>query len=267
MTDASRIEGAQETSYKQVVDDVLVTLTAAHVTQKTSDSKQSSSVPSDFANQFLFLDRAPPSDHDVASMMNVTVTHEVPSTHITSLPTVPITVILDTSTAAATTIPPTTPMISSLPLQSTPTSTPTTKSTTTSIPALHDFSSLFGFDQRVSTLEKELSQFKQSYTAEFEKKSKAERRAYIDLVENSVKDIIKDEVKKQLPKILPKEVSDFATPVIQSNVVEYFENVVLAQSSSQPKFTYEKTKSDSRNNLVPADALDTLPQRNNAATS
>ncbi|GJT26363.1 hypothetical protein Tco_0906638 [Tanacetum coccineum] len=61
----------------------------------------------------------------------------------------------------------------------------------------------------------------------------------IDVVEKSVKDIIKDEVKSQLPRILSKEVSDFATPVIQSTINELLENVVLAKSSSQPKSTYE----------------------------
>ncbi|GJT00220.1 hypothetical protein Tco_0821389 [Tanacetum coccineum] len=142
-----------------------------------------------------------------------------------------------------------------------------------------NFSSLFGFDQRVFVLEKELSQLKQvdysaqlletiksqipamvdaqlstrledsiqkafrSYTAEFEKKAKDERKRYIDLVEKSVKDIIKDEVQSQLPQILPKEVSEFATPVIQSTITESLENIVLAQSSSQPKSTYEAAAS------------------------
>ncbi|GKB82084.1 hypothetical protein Tco_0948979 [Tanacetum coccineum] len=131
----------------------------------------------------------------------------------------------------------------------TPTPVPTTEPTTTSIAALPDFSSLFGFDQRVSTLENEMSQFKQadhsaqllesvksqiptiiddllsikiryatrtalqSYTKEFEKKAQEEMKLYIDVVKKSVKDIIKDEVKSQLPQILPKEVSDFATPL------------------------------------------------------
>ncbi|GKA79972.1 hypothetical protein Tco_0786568 [Tanacetum coccineum] len=91
------------------------------------------------------------------------------------------------------------------------------------------FSSLFGFDQRVYVLKKELSQLKQvdyfaqlletiksqipimidaqlstrledsiqkafwSYTAEFEKKAQGEKKRYIDLIEKSMKDIIKDE--------------------------------------------------------------------------
>nr|GEU65309.1 hypothetical protein [Tanacetum cinerariifolium] len=52
-----------------------------------------------------------------------------------------------------------------------------------------------------------------SYTAEYEKKAKDERKRYIDLVEKSVKEIIKDKVRNQLPEILPKEVSDYDTPI------------------------------------------------------
>ncbi|GKC38882.1 hypothetical protein Tco_1051266, partial [Tanacetum coccineum] len=82
-----------------------------------------------------------------------------------------------------------------------------------------------------------------SYTKEFEKKAQEEKKLYIDVVEKSVKDIIKDEVKSQLPQILPKEVSDFATPVIQSTINESLENVVLTKSSSQPMSTYEAAAS------------------------
>nr|GEX37339.1 hypothetical protein [Tanacetum cinerariifolium] len=147
--------------------------------------------------------------------------HEESSTQAPPLPTVPMTAILETSTVAATTIPPLIQPFSSISQMTTPTPEPTTKPTTTSIAALLNFSSLFGFDQRVSTLEKEMSQFKQanhsaqlleySYTKEFEKKAQEQRKLYIDVIEKSVKDIIKDEVKSQLPQILPKEVSEFAT--------------------------------------------------------
>ncbi|GJY19203.1 putative reverse transcriptase, RNA-dependent DNA polymerase [Tanacetum coccineum] len=193
------------------------------------------------------LKKAPPSDHEVTSLMNIKMSHEVPSTQISSPFTKTATVILDSSTIASITAPPTISMISHLPQLMTPTPAPTTASTTISIPTLPDFSSLFGFDQRVSTLEKELSQLKQadlsaqllesvksllptmvddlfstrigyatrtalrSYTQEFEKKAQEKRKLYTDVVEKSVKDIIKDEVKSLLPHILPKEVSDFAT--------------------------------------------------------
>ncbi|GJX95073.1 hypothetical protein Tco_0349659 [Tanacetum coccineum] len=135
------------------------------------------------------------------------------------------------------------------------------------------------FDQRVSTLETKLSQLKQAdlsaqvlefvksqlptmvdellgtriayatrtaletYAKEFEKKAQEERKLYTDVVEKSVKDIIKDEVKSLLPQILPKEVSDFATPVIQSTITESLKNVVLSKSSSQPQSTYEAAAS------------------------
>ncbi|GJU40447.1 hypothetical protein Tco_1193404 [Tanacetum coccineum] len=58
---------------KQVVDDAYVTLTTAHVTQKTEGPMQSSSVSSDFASKFLNLDNVLPADNKVASMMNVDV--------------------------------------------------------------------------------------------------------------------------------------------------------------------------------------------------
>ncbi|GJT38064.1 hypothetical protein Tco_0937929 [Tanacetum coccineum] len=267
MTNAGRDDDNQQTKYKHV------TLTTVHDTQKTEGLVQSSSFSSDFANQFLNLENVPPTDTEVVSTMNVKVCHEEPSTQNLPLLNIPVTVILETLTAAGSTIPPTIPPITPLQQQSTPTPTPA-PTTTTLVPALPDFSSLFGFDQRVSALEKELSQLKQanysaqllktiksqipammdaqlstrledfikksfrSYTTEFKKKVKDERKIYIDLVEKSVKDIIKDEVKSQLPQILPKEVSDYATPVIQS-----LENIVLAKSSSQPKSTYKPVAS------------------------
>ncbi|GJZ59289.1 hypothetical protein Tco_0615105 [Tanacetum coccineum] len=250
MADAGRDDGTQQTTYEQIKDDEHVILTTFHDTQKTEVPLKSSSISSNFANQFLNLYNAPPVDNEVMFMINVKVRHEEPSTQAPSLLTIPITVILKTSTAAAPIIPLTILPITPLPQQSTPTPALTTETTTTSIHVLLDFSSLFRFDQRVSALEKELSQFKQSdhyaqllttiksqihamvddhlgirlgdsiqeafrsYTTEFKKKAQAERKRYIDLVENSVKDIIKDEVKNQLPRILPKEVSKFATPVI-----------------------------------------------------
>ncbi|GJY87185.1 hypothetical protein Tco_0501813 [Tanacetum coccineum] len=263
--------GSQEKSYEQVVEDVHVTLTTS---QKTEGSKQSSSVSSDFASKFLILDNVPPVIDEVASMMNVKVRQEESSTQAPPLLSVPVTAILETSTVPGTIVP---SIIQHQ--QSTPTLEPTTEPSTNLIHAIPNFSSLFGFDHRVSTLENELSQLKQvdhsaqivtsirsqipammddhlsirigfatqtalqSYMTEFEKKAQEEKDRYIDLVEKSIKDTIKDEVKSQLPQILPKEVSDFATPVIQSTINESLENVILAKSSSQLKSTYEDAAS------------------------
>ncbi|GJW77583.1 hypothetical protein Tco_0139265 [Tanacetum coccineum] len=72
MTDADH-NVSQEQPYKQVVEDAHVTLTAS---QKTDDSKQSSYVSLDFANQFLILEKVPPIDHKVASLMNIKTSHK-----------------------------------------------------------------------------------------------------------------------------------------------------------------------------------------------
>nr|GEZ69523.1 hypothetical protein [Tanacetum cinerariifolium] len=168
---------------------------------------------------------------EVAYMMNVKNRQEESSTQASSFFTMPEMAILKTSTPHATTIPPTVSMITPLPQLMTPSSAPTTIPTTTLILVLPNFSFLFRFDQRVSTLETKLSQLKQadhyaqllesiksqlpimvddllstrigyvtrtalkSYTKEFEKKAQEERKLYIDVVEKSIKDVIKDEVK------------------------------------------------------------------------
>nr|GEU35535.1 putative reverse transcriptase domain-containing protein [Tanacetum cinerariifolium] len=175
MTDAGRYEGAQQTTYEQVKDDEHVILTTVHDTQKTEVPLQSLSVSSDFINQFLNSDNVPPTDTEVVSMMNVKVRHEEQTTQTLPLLNIHVTIISETSFAAGSTIPLTIPSITPLQQQSTPTPTPTPAPTTvTLITTLLDFSSLFGFDQRVSVLEKELVQLKQSdYSAKLLKTIKS----------------------------------------------------------------------------------------------
>ncbi|GKF36939.1 hypothetical protein Tco_0113697 [Tanacetum coccineum] len=107
--------GHDENLYEQVKDVAHVTLIATHVTQKNEGPKQSSSVSSDFALQFLNLDNVPLASNEVVSMMNVKVRHEEPSTQTPSLLIVSVTVVPETSTAAATTVPPTIPLVTPLP--------------------------------------------------------------------------------------------------------------------------------------------------------
>nr|GEV55378.1 ribonuclease H-like domain-containing protein [Tanacetum cinerariifolium] len=144
MTYAGLEDVSQEKTYEQVIDDAHVTLTS---TQTNKGSKQSSSVSSDFARKILNSDNVPPTDNEVASMMNVKVHHEesstqAPPSHSTCDG------YLKNSTVPLTTVPPIIQPFTSIPQQSTPTLAPTTESTTTLILALLDFSSLFGFDQR-----------------------------------------------------------------------------------------------------------------------
>ncbi|GKA72215.1 hypothetical protein Tco_0778431 [Tanacetum coccineum] len=201
-------EFTDDEEYKELYKDV-----NARLKDKTEVPLQSSSISSDFANQFLNLDNAPPVDNEVVSMMNVKVRHEEPSTQIPSLLTIPVTAILETSTAATPTIPPTISLINPLLQQSkpTPTPAPTTTITTTSIHHFHIFIPIW-IRSKSKRLEDSIQKAFRSYTAKFEKKAKYERKRYMNLVEKSVKDIIKDEVKSQIPQILPKEVSEFATP-------------------------------------------------------
>ncbi|GKB37139.1 hypothetical protein Tco_0882081 [Tanacetum coccineum] len=208
---------SQEKSYEQVVEDAHMTLTSS---KKTESSKQSSSVSSDFASKFIIMENVPPAVDEVASMMNVKSRQEESSTQSPFLFTVPETAIPETATAHTTTAPPTILMINPLPQLTTPSPAVITVPTTTSISALLDFSSLFGFDQRVSTLETEFIRIGyatrtalQSYTKELKKKAQEERKLYIDVVEKS------------------------------STINESLKNIVLVKSSSQPKSTYEAATS------------------------
>ncbi|GKA68153.1 hypothetical protein Tco_0768070 [Tanacetum coccineum] len=129
-------------------------------------------------------------------------------------------VAAETSTTTGPTILPTIPPITSLPQQSTPTPAPTTLSQfkqadhSAQLLATIKSQNPATMDAHLGTrLDDSIQEAFMSNTTEFEKKSQAERKRYINLVENSVKDIIKDE------------------------------NVVLAKSSSKPKSTYEAAAS------------------------
>nr|GEW96513.1 hypothetical protein [Tanacetum cinerariifolium] len=198
----------QAKSYDQVVEDAHVTLTSS---QKTESLKQSSSVSSDFASKFMIFDNVPPMIDEVASIMNI------------FLPCLDL-------------IKESLPWKELSQLKQADHSTQLMESVKSQLPTMVDdlLSTRIRYATRIAL---------ESYTKDFEKKAQEERKLYIDVVEKSLKDIIKDEVKSILPQILPKEVSDFATPMIQSTINESLENVFLAKSSSQPKSTYEAVES------------------------
>nr|GEX35125.1 hypothetical protein [Tanacetum cinerariifolium] len=56
MTNAGRDDGTQQTTYEQVKNDEYVILATVHDTEKTEVPLHSSSISSDFANQFINLD-------------------------------------------------------------------------------------------------------------------------------------------------------------------------------------------------------------------
>ncbi|GJX11411.1 hypothetical protein Tco_0201270 [Tanacetum coccineum] len=188
--------------------------------------------------------------------MDTTVHHEEPNGQTSTLFTVLIT-----------SIPPIPHFFNPLPQQTTLTPTPTTLESTTSFPALLDFSSVFKFNDRVTKLETSLSEMKQvdqyaqaissipaivdryitnklgeaihkaiqSHNAECREKAQAEKQKYIDLVDSLVRTIIREEVKTQLPQIISKAVSNFATPMIKKNVIESLEAVILLDTIEESK--------------------------------
>nr|GEX71698.1 hypothetical protein [Tanacetum cinerariifolium] len=130
-----------EELYRDVEEDAHVTLTTVHDTQKTKGLMQSSFVLSKFKNKLLNFENASPNDNEIASLMDTTVHHEEPSSQTSFLFTVPV--------------------MDPLSQQATPTPTPTALEVTTLFPALPDFSSVFRFNDRVTNLERDLSEMKQ----------------------------------------------------------------------------------------------------------
>nr|GEW37587.1 hypothetical protein [Tanacetum cinerariifolium] len=125
---------SQEKSYEQVVKDAHVTLTSS---QKTAVD-------------------------EVASMMNVKNRQEESSTQAPFLFTMPKTAIPDTSTVHATIVPPIISMITPFATTNNTISCTNNRSNYNLNSCISGFFLLFGFDQRVSTLETELCQLKQA---------------------------------------------------------------------------------------------------------
>ncbi|GJY31665.1 hypothetical protein Tco_0415160 [Tanacetum coccineum] len=192
MTNGSCDDSTQQTKYEQVKDDEHVSLTTVHDTQKTEGPMQSSSVSSDFANQFLNLDNLPPTDTEVVSMMNVKVRHEEPSTQ-------------------------------TLPLLN--------------IPVMSQILAMV--DAQLSTrLEDSIKKSFRSYTAEFEKKAKDERKRYIDLVENSTKEIIKDESSSK-PKSTYETVASLTEFELKKILLDKIQNSKSYRGAQEHKDLYD----------------------------
>ncbi|GKE66792.1 hypothetical protein Tco_1520953, partial [Tanacetum coccineum] len=148
---------SQESGFEQVEEDAHVTLTPVLDTQKTDEPLQSSSVSSDFTSKLLNLKNPSLADNEIASLMDTIVRHEELGSHTSSLNTVPIMAIPAITSVFTTTIPPPPPFFNPLLQQA----TPTTSKATTSFLSLPDFSYVFKFNDRVTNLEKDLSEIKQ----------------------------------------------------------------------------------------------------------
>ncbi|GKB21469.1 hypothetical protein Tco_0855392 [Tanacetum coccineum] len=237
---------SQESGFEQVEEDAHVTLTPVLDTHKTDEPVQSSYVSSDFTSKLLNLENPSSADNEIASLMDTTARYATTVPEITSVFT--------------TTIPPPPPFFNPIPQQATPTPTPTTSEATTSFPLLLDFSSVFKFNDRVTSLEKDLSKIKQvdqyaqalssipaivdryidnklgkaiqkaimKHNLDCREEAQDEKRDYIELFDTLIRNILKEE----------------------KNVTESLKAAVLTRSSSQPKSTYEAATSLSEFDLT-----------------
>ncbi|GJV70162.1 hypothetical protein Tco_1485671 [Tanacetum coccineum] len=252
---------SQQLGFKQVDEDAHVTITPFDDTQKADEPVQISSVSFDFTRKLLYLENPSPADNEIALLM------ETSARHATAVP--------ENTSGFTITIHPPPPFFNPLQQEATPTPTPITSETTTSLHALPDLSYVFKFNERVFNLEKDVSKIKQvdqyaqalssiptivdrymdnklgeainkailAHNLDCGQEAQGEKNAYIKLVDTSMRAHIKEEVNTQLLHILPQVVSDFANHVIEKNVTESVEVAVLTRSSSQPTSTYEAATS------------------------
>nr|GEU87050.1 hypothetical protein [Tanacetum cinerariifolium] len=202
-----------EITLDQVIEDAHVTIST--ILKKTEVPVTSSSHSSDLASKFLNFADIPPIDAEIVSPTDVHVHHEVPSNQTPTLLTVPVTVIIESSLVCTTTIPQSLPSFTHLPPLSKPTPPPTTEATNP-ISALLDFASVFRFNNRVSALEKTVSELrlddplKTQVTAlvdeHLDSRLRATRDEFMSYLSESVTARITEQVKIQLPHILPEEI-------------------------------------------------------------
>ncbi|GKB74717.1 hypothetical protein Tco_0936129 [Tanacetum coccineum] len=176
--------------------------------------QQRSSVSSGFISNM----RNPSLDAGIDSIFNL-------NTESTSLIDVPVTTIVEPPLLSITTLPPPpTPLITHL--QQTPVPTPANLPRS-SLQDLPNFSSLFGFDHRLKTLETDFSKLK------LRDEAQAENEDFINKLDDNIKKIIKDQVKEQVKaqvsKILPK---------IKKIVNEQLKAEHLTRSSDESKTSY-----------------------------
>nr|GEV31530.1 hypothetical protein [Tanacetum cinerariifolium] len=184
-----------------------VEMTDASRDDKTKGLMQSSTISFEFSSQFLNLDNVPLAGNEFISMMNFKARHEEPSTQTPSLLTVLVTVIPETSTAAALTIPLTIPQITPLPQQSTPTLT---------------------------------------YTVEFEKKAQAEKDRYIDLIdENQGQDMGKTDDQPMVMAASKQDLFKNPQRPMTPNLIGMLENLLILGhlKSDQQNCSSRKTSS------------------------
>nr|GEW72695.1 hypothetical protein [Tanacetum cinerariifolium]GEW80738.1 hypothetical protein [Tanacetum cinerariifolium] len=230
------IDDAEEL-YKDEEEDAHVTLTDVHDAQKTEGPTQSSSISSDFTKKLLNFENVSPADNEIASLMDTTVHHEEPSSHTSSFYTVPVIVIPEITYAFTTTIPP--PPLSFNPLLqlTTLTTTPIASEVTTAFLALPDFASIFKFNDRVTNLERDLSEIKQVDREE----ALANSREYTDLIDKkSMYKAAASLFEFELTKILMDKMEEHKSYLIADYKREIYDALVKSYNTNKDIFdTYD----------------------------
>ncbi|GKE85050.1 hypothetical protein Tco_1558792, partial [Tanacetum coccineum] len=242
MTKAQQGNENLETTQEQVVKDAHVII--SNVLKKTEVPVTSYARSSDLASKFLIFLDIPQTDAEIVSLLDVHVHHEVPRTQAPTLLTIPVLVIPESS-PVFTNIPQSSYTFTLTPIQATPTP-PLTIETTNPLSNLPDFLLVFRFNDRITTLEKEVSDLKKDpqhtqvtslVDSHLDTRLGETREEFMNFLSESLTERIKEQVKDQLPQILPPEVSNFAPPVIEKLIKESRDEVTLAKVSSQPQST------------------------------
>ncbi|GJR59210.1 hypothetical protein Tco_1501372 [Tanacetum coccineum] len=155
MNEAQQGNENLDTTQEQVVDDAHVTV--ATVTKKTEVLVTSFS-RSYLASKFLIFSNIPQTDAYIVSLLDVHVHHEVPRTQAPTLLTIPVSVITESS-PVYTNIPQSSQTFTSTPILTTPTPPPIIE-TTNPLSIYPDFALVFRFNDRITTLEKEVVEIK-----------------------------------------------------------------------------------------------------------
>ncbi|GJV29897.1 hypothetical protein Tco_1386345 [Tanacetum coccineum] len=163
-------------------------------------------------------------DVEIVSPMDVHVHHEVPSKQTPTLLTILVLVITDSSPVYSTFIPQLLPSFTPPPQHSTSTPPPTTEATNPPS-TLPDFASVFQFNNRVTTLEKEMVELKK------------------DLLHTQVTALVDDHLDARLgatrDEFMNFLLASLTARITKQIVKESLEDVVLAKESSQPQSLYE----------------------------
>ncbi|GJZ95029.1 retrovirus-related pol polyprotein from transposon TNT 1-94, partial [Tanacetum coccineum] len=232
MIDAQQGNENLETTQEQVVEDAYVTIST--VTKKTEVPATSSSCSSDWASKFLKFSDIPHTDEEIENPWHLTLLYNTVLVFNVQSPVTPK-------------IPQSSQTFTPSLILTTPTP-PLTIKTTNPLSILPDFASVFQFNDRITTLEKEVKELKKdplhtqvTYLVDghLDTRLGETREEFMNFLSESLTARIKEQVKDQMPQILPKKVSNFAPPVIEKLIKESRDEVNLAKVSSQPHSTYE----------------------------